>query len=69
MLPSYVERVVAESAFHGSGLALGQMISSFDEIDAIGIIEGFFVGRSDEELDAIEVQVRPMLECSPKGWT
>jgi hypothetical protein len=54
-----VERVVVEGAFHGSGLALRQMVSHFDEIDIVMIVEGFAAGHSDEELDAIEDQVRP----------
>lgn len=52
-LPGYVECVVVEGAYHGSSMALGQMISHFDEIDTVVIIEGFTVGRSDEELDII----------------
>jgi hypothetical protein len=57
-LPSHVERVVAESAFHGNGLALGQMVSHIDEIEVVVIVEGFTIGRSNE-LDAIEDKVRP----------
>lgn len=58
VLTSHVEHVVAEGASHRSGLALGQMVSHCDEIDVAVIAEGFAVGRSDEELDAIEDQVR-----------
>lgn len=58
-LPSHVERVLAESAFHDSGVPLGQMVSHFDEIDAAVTDEGFTAGRSHEELDAIEDQVHP----------
>jgi hypothetical protein len=54
-----VECIVADSTFHGSGLALGQMVSQFDEIDVAMIVEGFAVDRNDEELDVIEDQVRP----------
>lgn len=53
-LPSHVECVVAEGAFHGSSMALGEMISHFDEIDAAMIGEGFIADRSSEELDSIE---------------
>lgn len=35
------------------------MVSHFDEIDAVMIVEGFTTGWSDEELDRIEDQVRP----------
>jgi hypothetical protein len=48
-----------QGAFHRSGLALGQMVSHFDEIDEVVIAEGFAVGQSNKELDAIEDQVRP----------
>lgn len=59
VLPSHVECVVAEVAFHGSSIALGRMVSHFDEVVIVVITEGFVYGRSDEELDVIEDQVRP----------
>jgi hypothetical protein len=59
VLPSHVERVVVEGAFHRSGLALGQMVSHFDKIDIVMIVEGFAAGHRDKELGAIEDQVRP----------
>lgn len=58
-MPCHVERVVVEGAFHWSSMAIGQMVSNFDEIDATVIVEGFAAGHSDEELDDIEEQVRP----------
>jgi hypothetical protein len=58
-LPGYVERVVVECVYHGSNMALGQMVYHFDEIDDAVIIEGFAAGRSDKELDNIGEQVRP----------
>jgi hypothetical protein len=35
------------------------MVSHFDEIDATIIAEGYAAGRSNEDLDAIEDEVRP----------
>jgi hypothetical protein len=58
-LPSHVERAVFKGAFHGGSLALDQMASHFDEIDAGVIAEGFTAGRSDEDLNNIKEQVRP----------
>jgi hypothetical protein len=46
--------MVAEAAFHGSSIALGRMVSHFNEVV---VAEGFAYGRSDEELDIIEDQV------------
>lgn len=66
-LPRHEERVIAESVFHGSGLALGQMVSHFDEIDTVVIVEAFFVDRSDEELDAIDDQVHPCQSARRNG--
>lgn len=43
-LSDHVERVVVEGAYHGSILALGQMVSHFDEIDSGVIAEGFAAG-------------------------
>lgn len=40
-------------------MALRQMVSHFDKIDAAMIVEGFAASRSDEELDHIEEQVCP----------
>jgi hypothetical protein len=59
VLPGHVEHVVLKGAYHGSSIALGQMVSHFDEIDAAMIAEGLAAGRSDEELYNIEEQVRP----------
>jgi hypothetical protein len=39
-----VQRVVLEGAYHGSSMALGYMVSHFDEIDAAVIIEGYAAG-------------------------
>jgi hypothetical protein len=58
-LPSHVECVVVEGAFHESSMVLGKMISHFDEIDATVIAKGFVADRSSKELDSIEDQVRP----------
>jgi hypothetical protein len=58
-LPGHVERVVLKGAYLGSSMVLGQMVSHFDEIDAAVIAEGYATGRSEEELDVIEEQVRP----------
>lgn len=58
-LPDHVERIVVEGAFHGSSMALEQMVSHFDEINAAVIAKGFAADRSDEELDLIEEQVCP----------
>ncbi|PWZ54790.1 hypothetical protein Zm00014a_032008 [Zea mays] len=57
-LLGHAEHVVVVGMFHGSDLALGQMVSHFIEIDASVIAKGFTVGRN-EELDTIEDQVRP----------
>lgn len=57
VLPGHVERVVVEGAFHMSNMALEQMVSHFDEIDATVIAEGFAVSRGDEELDDIEEKI------------
>jgi hypothetical protein len=57
-LPDHVEHFVVEGICRGGGIALGQMVSHFDEIDAI-IVEGYTADRSDEELDVIEEQVHP----------
>jgi hypothetical protein len=40
-------------------MAVGQMVSQFDEINATVIAKGFAAVRSDEELDRIEDQVCP----------
>lgn len=40
-------------------MALGQMVSHFDEIDVVVITESFTAGRSDDELDNIEEHVHP----------
>lgn len=45
-------------ALHGSSIAVGQMVSHSDEIDAAVIAEDFTAGWSDKELDRIEEQVR-----------
>jgi hypothetical protein len=45
---------ISEGAFHGSSLVMGKIVSHFDDIDAVVIAEGFTVGQSDNELDAIE---------------
>jgi hypothetical protein len=58
-LPDHVERFVVEGICRGGCIALGQMVSHFDEIDAAIIAEGYSADRSDEELDIIEEQVRP----------
>lgn len=58
-LPSHLERVVVECAFFTSSMALERMVSHFDEIDLVVIVECFAAGRSDEELDQIESQVLP----------
>jgi hypothetical protein len=52
--PSHVKRVVAEAAFHGSSIALGRMVSHFDEVDVVVIVEGFATGRHGEEMDVIK---------------
>jgi hypothetical protein len=54
-----VECAVFEGAFHEDSLALGQMVSHFDEIYAGVIAEAFAVRWSDEDLDAIEGQLHP----------
>lgn len=46
-LPSHMEHIVVEGAFHESGLALGQMVSHFHEIDATMIAEGFVADQTD----------------------
>jgi hypothetical protein len=43
--------VVAEAPFHGSSIALGRMVSHFNEVM---VAEGFTYGWSDEELEVIE---------------
>jgi hypothetical protein len=53
-LLGHVERVVAEAAFHGSSMALGHMVSHFNEIDVAIVVEGSATSRGDEELDVIE---------------
>lgn len=58
-LPGHVERIFIEGMFHGNNMALGQMVSHFGEIDAVVIVEGSAAGRSDEDLDYVEEQVRP----------
>lgn len=58
-MSGHVERVVTKAVFHGSSIALGRMVLHFDEVDVTVIMEGFATGRSDEELDVIEDQVRP----------
>jgi hypothetical protein len=58
-LLEHVEHVVLEGAFNMGSLALGQMVSNFDEIDVGVIAVGFAACRSNEELDSIEEQVRP----------
>lgn len=55
-LPRHVVRVVLEGMYLRSSIALGQMVSHFDEIDVIMIVEGYAAGWSEEELDAIEEQ-------------
>lgn len=62
-LPRHVVRVVLEGMYLRSSIALGQMVSHFDEIDVIMIVEGYAAGWSEEELDAIEEQVSPHV-CS-----
>lgn len=51
--------MVFEGAFHGGSLALGQMVSHFNEIDTCMIAKGFVTGQSDKDLVAIEEQVHP----------
>lgn len=58
-LPHHVERIIIEGVFHGNNMALGQMVSHFGENDAVVIVEGSAAGRSDDELDYVEEQVRP----------
>jgi hypothetical protein len=58
-LPDHVERFVAEGISQGGGIAFGQMVSHFDEIDTAIIAEGYTTDRSNEELDVIEEQVHP----------
>lgn len=58
-LPKHVEHVVLEGAYHGSSMFLGQMVSYFNEIDAAVIVDGFAIGRNDEELDNIKEKVHP----------
>lgn len=53
-LPSHVKRVVAEAAFHGSSIALGRMVSHFDEVDVVVIVEGFATSRHGDEMDVIK---------------
>ena len=48
------ERAVAKGICRCGGVALGQMVSHFDEIDAVIIVEGYSIGQSNKELDAIE---------------
>lgn len=48
---------MVEATFHGSSIALGRMVSHFNEVDVVVVAEGFVYGRSDEELDIIEDQV------------
>lgn len=66
-LPDHVERSVAKGVCRGGGVALGQMVSHFDEIDTAVIVEGYAAGQSDEELDTIENQVRPFAQ-SIASW-
>lgn len=61
-LPGHVERIFIEGMFHGNNMALGQMVSHFGEIDAVVIVEGSAAGRSDEDLDYVEEQVRPHVQ-------
>lgn len=58
-LPGHVELVVTKAMFHGSSIALGRMVSHFDEVDIALIVEGFATDRIDEELHVNEDQVRP----------
>jgi hypothetical protein len=67
--PGHVEQVVLEGAYLGSSMALGKMVSHFDEIDTAVIAEGYLVERSNEELDAIEEQVHPYADRSQAGST
>jgi hypothetical protein len=53
-LPSHVECVVLMGALHDNCISLWQMVSHFDEIDTVIMVEGFATGQSDEELDRIE---------------
>lgn len=53
-LPNSMERAVAKGICRCGGVALGRMVSHFDEIDVVIIVEGYSVGQSNKELDAIE---------------
>ena len=37
VLPGHVEHVVAEATFHGTNIALGRMVSHFDEVNVASI--------------------------------
>lgn len=54
-----MELVVLEGGYHGSSMALRQMVAHFDEINAAMIEESFTTGRSNDELDCIEEHVHP----------
>lgn len=59
-LPGHVERAVFEGAFHEGSLALGQMVSHFNEINVGVIMEGFVADRSYEDLDATSAPSRSL---------
>lgn len=50
-------------------MALGQIVSHFNEIGVTVITEGYATGRSEEELDTIEEQVCPYAGRSQDGST
>lgn len=59
-LLGHVEHAVFEGAFHGGSLALGQMVSHFNKINAGMIMEGFVTGRSYEDLDTTSAPSRSL---------
>ncbi|KAJ1264825.1 hypothetical protein BS78_08G031600 [Paspalum vaginatum] len=60
-LPGHVDRVVRQAAFFGSGMALAQAVSHFDELRPVlgPIAEGFAGGLGDEEVERVEAEVHP----------
>lgn len=67
ILLGHVERVVAEGTFYGSGMALAQMFSHFDEIDPFVITEGYAASHNDEDLDRIEDQLYRLAQLMAGG--
>jgi hypothetical protein len=69
VLPGHVERVVLEGAYHGSSIALGQMVSHFDEIDVAMIAEGLAAPPRPERRGTVQYRRVGAPSCPSKDGT